>query len=162
LLVAIDAEVGILTLACESIDFIHTGCIVEAWLRQAVVRIHVAGGALETWQTKAGRRQVSVPALGCVLTQHLPVYNTIVDARSAQLSFPAACAIAGERVERVCARGVVFARNEFALVNVNLTQFARKTWHTRARKAIRVVYAGGTVDARAAVALVTVYGAQGS
>ena len=125
-------------------------------MRQAVVRIQVAGGALETWQTKAGRRQVSVHALGCILAQRLPFYNTIIDARSAQLSFPAACAIAGERIERICARGVVFARNKFALVNVNLTQFARKTWHTRARKAIRVVYAGGTINARAAVALVSV------
>jgi hypothetical protein len=67
LLVAIDAEEGILAHAREPIDFVYTSCIVEAWLRQTVIDIYGAGGALETWQTKAGRRHEPVNAFGFVL-----------------------------------------------------------------------------------------------
>lgn len=63
LLLAIDAKPIALTLAFKSIDLICARRIVEAWLRQAVIQVLIADGALKTWHTKAGRRHVSVNAL---------------------------------------------------------------------------------------------------
>jgi hypothetical protein len=161
LLVAINAKKGILTNAGKSINFVDAFRIVEAWLRQAVVHIHVAGGSLETWQTKAGRRHVPVHALGPILTQRLPFHDAIVGARAAQSPFPAALTIAGKVVESIYAPGLVLTRDKLALVEVNFTYFAGESWNTRARKSICFVYTSGAIDARTALTVVSVYSAQG-
>jgi hypothetical protein len=136
LLVAIDAEEGVLAHAREPIDFVYTSCIVEARSRQAFVYIHVAGGTLETWQTKAGRRHEPVNAFGFILTKLRSVHYAIVDARSAQVAFPATRAVTGKAIESIYALGVILARDELTFVQINLAIFAGKSWNTRARKSV--------------------------
>jgi hypothetical protein len=116
LLVTKDTKEGVLAHAREPIHFINTSCTVEAWLRQAVIWIHGAGGALKTWQTAASRRQVPVHAFGSVLTQRRSLHKAIVDARSAQSPFPATRALAGKVIERVDALGIILAGDELTLV----------------------------------------------
>jgi hypothetical protein len=116
LLIAIDAEVGILTDAGKTINFVHTFRVVQAGLRQAVVYVHIAGSALETRQTLASRRQIPVLALGSVLTQRLPTHKAIINARPAQFPFPSTGALTGKVIERVDALGAILTRDELALV----------------------------------------------
>jgi hypothetical protein len=162
LLVAFDAEVGILTNAGKPINVVHTLRVIQAWLRQAVIHVHIAGSALETRQTSASRRQVPVLALGSILTQRLSIHKAIINARPAQAPCPAPSAFAGEVVKRINTLGTIPAREELTLVYINFTQFAGESWHARARKSVRFVNAGGTIETGAAFTLVSVYGAQRS
>jgi hypothetical protein len=157
------AEVGIRTKAGKPSNVVHTLRIVQAWLRQAVVCVNVAGGTLETFQTFASSRQVSIHALGPILTQICPsFYFAIIHTSSTQTPFPAVGTIAGEVVQRINTLGAIHARRERAFVYINLTQFAGESWHARARESVRFVNAGGTIETGAAIALVSVYGAQRS
>jgi hypothetical protein len=114
------SEVGIRTNAGKIINVVLTLCIVQAWLRQAVICVHVAGGALKTFQTLASSRQVSVHALGPILTQIFPsFYFAIVHTSSTQTTFPAVGTIAGEVVQRINTLGTVHTRRERAFVYVD-------------------------------------------